>query len=626
MADPLSTDPAAPPPSAPVAARGRAADETPGTHARRPPIERWLDARVIAAGVVVTAVRFWFAVDRRVFHVVADEPGQLAMARWLAGGTRWNMFDHSTWRPGYSLLLAPTYWFVDTGEGVVRAALTVNALLAGASAMVLTRLLVRWTAAWRTPAGQPVVGSWTAAAIATATALAPAAIAASAYTWAEAMVTCTFLVTLWWVQRFADSAQLGHALAATFAAAVSMTTHGRSLAILPTVVVIGAGLLLVHRRWIAATAIVGYGVVLGLASLAFTDRVHDAVWDDPSEINTPGSVIERLDAPLALAESFIGQAWYQLVASAGLVGIGAGVVLWSLVRPAGRLDRRSAGLLIALTSPLVLTSVTFMSDRDRSDQLVYGRYVDAVIWPVAAIGAATVVRFVVDRRRGPAAVGPGTPLVLTVAALAGTFGLVIAWRHGDQLASDIGLRMMVPGLLPYIGGTDGVPVLRITAVAVVVLAGVGVLARRGLGRRGAIAATLAVALALGWSGMRVHDAQAHALNTWAIGDAVARIDAIVPDGASIGVLMVSDSENPRVPYGTQRQRYQVYQLYLLDREIVWERTPPRFTADFVLAPAGTDALVAAGGRVRWGDPTARMALWELPERSGGAGRRVPSSG
>ena len=204
MADPLTTDIAdiaaatMPAASAPRAIDDRTVDTARAPRAR-PPIERWLDARVAGAGLLVAAVRFWFAVDRKVFHVVADEPGQLAMARWLAGGTRWNMFDHRTWRPGYSVLLAPTYWFVDTGEGVVRAALTVNAVLAGVSAMILTRLLVRWTAAWRTVDGQPVIGPWMAAAIAAATALAPAAIAASAYTWAEAMVTCTFLVTLWWV-------------------------------------------------------------------------------------------------------------------------------------------------------------------------------------------------------------------------------------------------------------------------------------------------------------------------------------------------------------------------------------------------------------------------------------------
>jgi hypothetical protein len=41
------------------------------------------------------------------FHMTPDEPAQLAMARLISGGLRWNMFDHSTWRPGMAVLLAP---------------------------------------------------------------------------------------------------------------------------------------------------------------------------------------------------------------------------------------------------------------------------------------------------------------------------------------------------------------------------------------------------------------------------------------------------------------------------------------------------------------------------------------
>src|SRR5690606_7689408 len=130
----------------------------------------------------------------------------------------------------------------------------------------------------------------------------------------------------------------------TLAAAVAMTTHGRSLALLPTVIAIGASVLLVRKRWTAAAAVVGYGALLGLVSVWFTRWVHDAVWDDPSDINTPGTVVERLDAPVALVESFIGQAWYQLVASVGMVGVGVGVVLGALWSPRARIDRRSAAV------------------------------------------------------------------------------------------------------------------------------------------------------------------------------------------------------------------------------------------------------------------------------------------
>jgi hypothetical protein len=534
------------------------------------------------------------------------------------------MFDHSTLRPGYSVLLAPAYWFVDTGEGIVRAALTLNALLAGVSAMILARLLVRWTTSWRRPDGSSALRPSTVAAIAVAVAVSPAAIASSAYTWAEAMVTCTFLATVWSMQRFVDSGRLAHAIVATGAAAVAMTTHGRSLALLPTVILVAAAILAARRRWAAAAAVTGVGILLGLVSLRFTGRVHDAVWDDPSEINTPGSVIERLDAPVALADSFVGQAWYQLVASAGLIGVGTAVVLGSLWRRGARLDRSSAGVLVALTTPLVMTSVTFMADRERSDQLVYGRYVDAIVWPLVALGMAVVASALVEP--GQRRTRVDTVIVSATAITCGTFGLIVAWRHGDQLAGDVGLRMMVPGLLPHIGGADGVPVLRITATTIAVLVAMILAMRRRLGRTTITWIVVVSICGVAWAGMRVHDAQAQALNTWAIGDEVARIDEIVPDGEAIGVLFVPDDDRPRVPYAIQRQRAQVYQLYLFDHELVLERTPRRIGAQFVLAPAGTAVLVDAGATVRWGDPRVRMALWELPDRTDGARTRVPSAG
>lgn len=641
----LETDAAAPAPGRPDAAIGDVdmpatpvptGTPTADRDEREPaPIRRWLDARLLAAGLVVTVVRFWFAVDRRMFHVVADEPGQLAMARWLSGGTRWNMFDHSTWRPGYSLLLAPAYWLVDTGEGAVRAALTLNAVLAGVSAMILTRLLWRWTAPWTRSAtadagaddagsARRVLGPWWCAGIATVVAIAPAAIAASAYTWAEAMVTATFLATVWWTQRMVDSGRTGDAIAATFAATVAITTHGRSLAVLPTVVAFCAVVLLVRGRRFGAIAVVGYGVALGAASIAFTRWVHDAVWDDPSEINGTGSVVERLDAPAALLESLVGQSWYQLVASLGMVGIGAGMLLLSLVRPAGRLDRGSAAALVVLTAPLVLTSVTFMADRDRADQLVYGRYVDAVVWPLAALGLALVVRLIRDRsafRDGERRQVPGARLVVGVAVTCALSGLIVAWRHGDQLAGDVGLRMMVPGLLPYIGTEDGVPVLAITLVATAAVVAVVAAIRTGLpsGRRSGGALVVAFAVLLAWASVRVHDAQAVSLNTWAIGEDVAAMDALVPDGQAIGVVIVRDSEQPRVPWSQQRQRYQIYQLYLPDRDFVWERTPSRLTQEFVVAPAGYAPLTEAGARIRWVDPAVRVALWEVPVDAGDDG-------
>ena len=261
------------------------------TSEREPPSPRdwspWFDRRLVVAGVGVAVVRFVFAADRRVFHLFADEPGQLAMARWLSGGTRWTMLDHNTWRPGYALVLAPFAWVFDGGEALVRAALTVNAVLAGLTAVLLARLVRRWT-------GLPLGAS---AAIAAATALAPAAIAASAYTWSESLITLVLVATLWFLQRFIDGERLIHAVAAVAMSGFALTTHGRAATVLPTTLLICA-FVLVRRgrgRQVALLVLLAAGITIG--SQLLTAHVQDAVWDEMNGTNSTGAVIERLDAP-----------------------------------------------------------------------------------------------------------------------------------------------------------------------------------------------------------------------------------------------------------------------------------------------------------------------------------------
>ncbi|MEQ8439597.1 MAG: hypothetical protein RIB65_19050 [Ilumatobacter fluminis] len=553
-------------------------------------------AWIVMAASVVTAVRWWEAADRRVFHVAPDEPGQLAMARWLSGGTRWNMFDHLTWRPGYALTLAPLARIVDGGEGLVRAALTLNAVFAGLSCVLLTLLVRRWTD----------LGHRATAGIAAVVALAPSAIASSAYTWAESLITLVFLATLVALQRFIDHRGSAAAVAAVALSAFAMTVHGRSLPMLPVTAAVIGVVLIVDRRWREAVAIGGLAATLGLLSVRFTNWVLRNVWDEPSDANTAEAVIERLDAPGALLDSFIGQMWYQLVASLGMVGIGTVVLVAALVRPTGRLGRLDAAVVLVLIAPLAATSVTFMAGRGRPDQLVYGRYVDAVIWPVAALGLAWSwrrLRATTEHRRSLVPVGVA---LVTIAS-----GIVVAFRHGDQLAGDVGLRMMVPGLLPYIGNGDGVPVLTITALATMAI---GVLAcvsvAPSMRRLPRSVLLLGAVAAVAFGGVRVHDAQAAHLNSWAIGDDVAEIDRIVPAGEPIGVVMRPSALVPDLV--EQRQRFQVYQLFLDDREFVWERRPGRYSTNYVLAPSRVRALVEAGGEVVWYDPGKPMALWQLP--------------
>ena len=86
---------------------------------------------LVAAGALVAVVRWWTSHRREMFHITPDEPGQLAIARFVGGMARWNMFDRSTWRPGYGTLIAPLHWLTDDPVRAFQLALGVNAVLGG---------------------------------------------------------------------------------------------------------------------------------------------------------------------------------------------------------------------------------------------------------------------------------------------------------------------------------------------------------------------------------------------------------------------------------------------------------------------------------------------------------------
>lgn len=560
----------------------------------------WFDRRLLATAAVVTVARFLFAADRRTFHLFADEPGQLAMARWLSGGTRWTMLDHNTWRPGYALVLAPFARIFESGEALVRAALTLNAVLAGLTAVVLARLVKRWS-------GLSVGAS---AAIAAATALAPTAIAASAYTWSESLITFVVILTVWFVQRVIDDGLLPHAVAAVVLSGFAMTTHGRAATLLPTTLAICAFVLARRRRAAQVALLVALAGAIAVASQWLTARVHTAVWDENNGANSTDSVIERLDAPVALLDSTLGQAWYQLVATIGLVGIGFVWVVVHAIRPRRPLDRPSALALLTTTLPPIALSIAFMSDRTRPDQLVYGRYLDTVVWPFTALGLA-----VVARRLGADRSSDGRVIIPAVACTMVATALVVGVRHGDQLGDDIGLRMMVPGLLPYVGRDDSIPVPLITATALAVLVIVVATATwAGASRRASTRQIVAVVALIGGllvvSATRVHHALSINLNSWDIAEAAVQLDDAVPAGEKIGLISDGDSFYENIL--EQRQRYQVYQLYLPDHEMVWERDPSDLTTSYVIAPFRNPALLEADAEIVWRDPDKSIALWRLP--------------
>lgn len=601
---------------------------------------RFRPSHLVLVGATVALARWWFARDRVVFHLAPDEPAQLAVARTISGGPKWNMFDSITYRPGYGTVVSPVFFFTDDAHTAFRAVIVIGALMAGAAAVLLAWLVARLTSL------SPV----TCAVIAVLVAVAPASIATTAYTWSEPLVTLTFVATVCSLIRFRDADHsLVVAVAAVACAVAGFTTHSRLLPLVGTTLVLTCWPLARAKRWPGAGLVAAFGLVATASSVAYHRWILRTVWEEPASSNTAGSVLKRLNDPLAVLESLVGQAWYQVIATIGFAAIGTGAVVaasipsrvrswvrsWVRTRrhtvgstddpPAARagspIDTWGAQVIALSTVPLVLLSATFMSNRVRADQMIYGRYNDAVMWPMVALGLAWLAWRSMGGldRRAVAAFG-------AVVAVGTALAVAVHVWNGDALADDVGLGPMVPGLLAYLGTVNSVSVGKVTAAAFVlfIIAVLAVVAMRLGGARARPAALAARAVAAGVAigllvvaAARVDDESARKRNAWDRASSVREVRDFVPEDSLIGVKFVRDDQDPAAMWVRQRQRFQLYQFFLPEYAFALDRGQGDGVGPFVFAPADDPGLIEAGATEVWTEPGEKLSLWLEPEAPSG---------
>jgi hypothetical protein len=545
---------------------------------------------LVVVGMSVAAIRWLVSREREVFHVTPDEPGQLAMARFLAGGTRWSMFDHSTWRPAFAALVAPVHWLTDDPTTTFRFALGVNAVLGGIAAVLLC-LLVRRLG--------DLDARWCAIAAVLASLL-PGLLFPTSWAWAESLVAVAVAATALLLSRFVESPTVGRAVVAGAVAGGAFSVHGRLFPLALSAA--GVGLVLAIRRrtsWVVATTLVASAAITGLAAQLWTGWVIDRVWEDPTSTNSAGGLGERLLRPGLVALSAVGQTWYLLASTACLAGLGAAGVV--------RLARRghpTAAVVLATVVPLVAVSFVFVADRTRPDHLVYGRYNDAVIGPVLVAGVAALLAVPSARWLRWAGVG-------SIAVLVASAGTLLLLRS-DSLASGPGVRAMVVGI-QWFGVRDDIPVLGITVAAATAAILLLVVGHVPAPRRPALVTVVLVVL-LVVSARRTLDVLDIGLNQWTSARAVEEVHAtIVPPGEEVRFREVPTDEGPSVSWSDQRRRRMLYQMYLPDHEMLLDSTPGAAdVTPFVFAPRGDPVMVDRGAEVVWRDPAVSMALWREP--------------
>lgn len=549
--------------------------------------QAWAAAAVLA-GVAIVAVRWWAARDRREYSLWPDEPAQLAIARFVGGGTHWTMRNHSIWRPGYGTLLGPVYAVTDDPQHVFRAAMALNALLGGVAAALLVLLARRLT----------TFGPLGAGASAVAVCATPALLFTTGFVWSESLIAPLYLGTVLALVTFWDAPTRGRGLVAAVLCGAGFATHSR---LLPLAAVT---LLLVAMAWErrrlrpADAGVIAAGLVVALlAASRYSAFVTGRLWDHPSERNSVGGVIDQFGDPLAIGVSALGQAWYLLAGSLGVLGLAAVEVV-----RAHREDRLpGAYVVVALVAAAqVSLAVVFMADRWRPDQLIYGRYNDVVVAPLLLIGLACLA----GRARGVwtprqiALTMTGTGLV-TLLAGAAMWGL-----RADELRESNGLEPMILAIQPFVDGRPTIPLVRITLLA---LAAVAALVVAALARRPWVVGGV-VALLLVVGALRTEDVLN---NGWNGSGGLQKVSELADPGEPLAGGAPVDYYLPAASNSTGR--LMLYQWYLPDSDFTVVAQPlAQASSPYVFADLDTPDLVDADAEVVWRDPIKAVALWLRP--------------
>lgn len=564
---------------------------------------QWIASSAIVA-VLVTGVRLFVSHGRDVYSIWPDEPAQLAIARFVGGGARWNMYNHSVWRPLFATLLAPVYWFTDDPVTVFHSALALNAILGGVAAALLVVLARRLTP----------LGPWWCAAVAAVISLAPATLYTTDFVFSESLLVVVYLATVIMLLRFQSVPNLSDGLGAALLAGAAFGTHSRMLPL--SLIVIGAAVLAAVRHRLAWRAAVAVGLVAIAAVYSmsvYTSYLVDRLWNEPSTRNSADGVAGQLTNPAAIFVSLIGQSWSLLVATLGIVGYG----IAALVRSArsdgggGRCEvptRPDARLVLVVFGACAALSVVFMADRWRSDQLVYGRYNAAVVGPVLIVGLAALM----DRNR----VGRLT-VAMTGATMAVSGALLWALRR-HELSQSNGLEPMILGLQPFITSPASIDVVRITVWALVWTLGLGAAAllsgRFGLDRRAAVVTVVAALCIVG--SMRTRSTIDRLWKSSADVGVVATLrDEYLVDGAGADFSLPAGSD--------ATMRMMLYQYYLPRTPFTVVDDPMADSASrYVFAPTDSAELRASGARLVWTDPRQPLGLW-VRSLTSGASRQRP---
>ncbi|MCU1463821.1 MAG: hypothetical protein JWO37_3896 [Acidimicrobiales bacterium] len=540
---------------------------------------------------VTVAVHLALVHGMRTPIIHTDEYAYLDIARYLAHGGR---LPRAEYYPGYSLLLVPVAWLTRDPLTLYRGALVVNAVLAGCTTVLAYLLAARWAPGARRSsiAATAVVAAY------------PAYLLAGNLALSENLFVPAFLGLVLLVFRTGPDDGPARWAVLGVAGGGLLFVHPRALAVDAALVVAAALVLRSSRRRIQAVAS-SVGFVGGMAVTAAIARLltHHVSRGSNGAIYRAGDVASRnlhFSALGKIVAEAAGQAVYIAAATVGLVALGLVIASRSVVgmvaRPRTSGAHRAAAFCgLAFVAVLGLASL-FLSNGERLDHWIYGRYVEGVAAPLIVLAVLAAGR--VPSRLAGRLAAAGAVLLIAGGAV------VTAVHHGVTRGPLV--RTNVMGVDALFRATG----FRLSVAALTALAVAGVAIAAALGRWGrplvALLAVIAFAPSIVTSNQFLIDGSRDRAGQ----RVVAR---------TIVALQRNDGADPHHCIGYDDASYSIfhywnYRLFLPDDEVVRfdSRTGARPCSDLVISGRSDLGAALAGARLVVWEHGAPQGLWVLP--------------
>ncbi|GGL28982.1 hypothetical protein H9L10_02645 [Phycicoccus endophyticus] len=369
-------------------------DET-GARGRDPGSRLWWAAAVLTV-VATAAIYYLVSLSAIAPRTPWDENGVLELGRALSGDDNVTPMWTSGYYPGWPVLIAPIWWFTSSAATVYLAANTLSNVI-GLATIVPLALIGRRI-------GLTTPQAVTAGAL---TMMLPSNAGLADYVLSEQLLGFLIVWAAYFVFRLDSRPSLGNALGLLAFTLGAVFTHPRALVVAPVVLIWLVGRAVLQRRSRRTLLLV---VLVVLVTVPLVKLGADGL----ASLNTRGGFSQgeglmrtlRNFEPFTFVKVLFTETWAQLVATLGLIALGAVAVTARAYVEVVRL--RTFGPMVfvfglSLAGALLAffagsrEGAKYYGSEPRLDSWLYTRYINPFIIVAVLVGVAVLFKVVSAR-------------------------------------------------------------------------------------------------------------------------------------------------------------------------------------------------------------------------------------